>query len=511
MSNCILLKKAFFTLLVMVMLLLVNCTRRNGDLVPPLPSHDVTTLDASRTALSKILARGMMDKDVRELIKKEAAREFDLDYDVLLYKIKDEEIRTGVTFSQYMNSLQGNDKENFTDLLERLPLATLYVPNFVDFSAKNWDTDTQIPFVAALNQRNVNNTIRAFNSEGHYADLDLGKEPPLDVLVLKENERVEVSASSAQARVNGNFITRGGNKYFYFSNDAFNPRKVRDVNAARLVFYPRSGGIDPLVMEAFDKVKACNTCTHRDYIYYSIYPPDGRNEGVMNQKYVEGITQIQLENEAAFNNMGGWAEGNFELHIVASFYQGDSPVKGSDKAISVTAEDLVTYDIVEENEWCIPLIVWTKTNLYCKKRRVKKFTGVKAYGSTSGLFKYANWDMKKYGDTWKFEAFEFDPDGKYKETTTHKTTLGANFKTSDTDGVFKKVGVGFGASATSEKTVTSEYEYSTTSNDLGDAILAWSSPVVRQEASPFGINFATTNILTTGSLLISFETVRDVQ
>ena len=472
-------------------LIITGCSREDDSTIVPQTQVEE---DANRNALGQVIAKAMSNEHVRDLIKNEALKQFDKDYDVLLYQIKDKQIANGVTFAQYLNSLE-RSKTSFTELLEKMPLATIYVADLPSFSAKSWNTKNQIPFVAVLNSKNSGNKIKAYNEQNSWVELDLNVDPPVDVVVIKENERITTDKSKSR----GNFIFSKAGRSFYFLDNEFNNNGR---TASRLI---PERAIDPLILEAFNKVISCNTCNQRDYIYYGIFPPDGKKEGPLNVKFAEAITDFRLENEAAFNNMGGWAEGNFEINFQAFFPNKDTPYI---KVVSASADDLLTYETRELKNNCIS--IWPFNPIYCTTSYYRVFTGVKTYSPASWPCVYEPFDMKQNGAEWRIRAFEYDPKTVKTTETTREVVIGTNFKAGVNGGEIVKFDLGFGTTRTETKKVTEKYETTLESNQLGEASVLWASPVITNITKlPFiSTRVGVSSQLNTGSLVISFETVR---
>ena len=476
------------------------------DPVSNTDAPELAKLNSTKLALAKVLARAMANEDVRRLIKTEANKQFDKDYDVLLQLVKDQPVDSGVPFFQYLRSL-AESKEAFDAMMQSFPLATVFVPKFLEFSADQWDVSSQIPWVAIWDEDNPDDKMIAFNHEGYYIELDPHREPVFDVVVLKENERVALQYGNVRSEgVTGSFIGKVGDQNFYFLDDAFNGTLAQ---TARITSYT---GLDARIREAYEKVKDCDYCNHRDYIYHDIFPPEGKTKGPLNNKYAEAITALRLENTAVFNSMGGWAEGSFELHIIAFFLQGNETLKKLEKVISVAPEDIITYEEKEVEECTYIKYFGVKIKVSCKKRWVKEITGTRIYIPSTGTLTFAPWDMEYHGDKWLFKTFEFDPEGTYTETISHESTVGTNFKFDPSFGTKVKVGLSFGADKKDVKKASTNYTYSDTSENLGEALLRWDSPVIVSDWKPLLISKrAITYTLPTGSLVLSFETIRQSQ
>lgn len=153
-----------------VMLFLNSCSELEEE------SFTSTNLQCTRSAmnvsntdlkseLSKALAKVLSEnRDVRELIKQEALKKFDYDYDVLYSLIKDVKLGNGST----LKSLLANYlDENFLSIIENeMPTLTIFVPSLPEnsFSAKSWNVETEIPDVAF--RTNETNDITSYDATG---------------------------------------------------------------------------------------------------------------------------------------------------------------------------------------------------------------------------------------------------------------------------------------------------------------------------------------------------------
>jgi hypothetical protein len=211
------LKLLHVTLILTLFSLIFACNKKESFDVSPKVNLLLTQEDLDRTALGKLIDKALNDADVRQLLKTEALRQVNNDYDVLLYQIKDKEIRAGITFGQYLESL-GGANNSFKVLLEKLPLTTVFIPNLPAFSANNWDTKSQVPFVGVLNKKNLNNMITVFR-DTLSGEVSLNEDPPVDVIVIKDNERITTSRGGTASKLKkDNFIFSDNGLNFYFLN-----------------------------------------------------------------------------------------------------------------------------------------------------------------------------------------------------------------------------------------------------------------------------------------------------
>ncbi|MBS7232424.1 hypothetical protein KHA90_15500 [Flavobacterium psychroterrae] len=450
---------------------------------------------ANQVEFGKILAIAVEDVNVRNFIKEEASVQFDNDYDILVALVKNKQVYNGKTFLEILSKY---DPENKLDkILEESPLLTIFVPDLQKFSIINWDINKDaIPLVAIRNVNDKKSTIAFYDSKGNKNNVRFDKEPDFPVLVIKENERVvnkdNATAKNAISNVGGKI--KSGKVNFEFISESFNPSienevKPKGMNARTTI---KGEGVDAKVWDAykFSTLNSnCPTCYHRDYIYYDINQYLGKLEGPLNSTYEEAITAIK------FNTVQGiqaatddWMEGNLELYIYI-FFSGSSSSGELDKllkVVNIPRSSLSTNNVTQEYKFNPPINIVT-------------------------------WNMQKYGDRWKFWVYENDPSGTVSQTISHSTTRGVNYKASASGDLFGliKLGGEFGGSTTTTNSSSTTVTYTTGSDNLGEAILEWTDPIVTGfKFIPFNGGGgerpvpSTTYEENTGSVLLSIETVK---
>jgi hypothetical protein len=447
---------------------------------------------------AKTLAKAVYDESVRELIKKEALKRFDGDYDVLFQMVKDRKTKDGKTLQEYFSSFD-DSPQRFRGITEDLPLLTIFVPTF--FSAEKWNTATQIPIVAV---RDEENRLMAFNKDGESVELSPTEEPNIPILVVKLNDRVTIKSPGSKS-VGGrlsaeNFIFNNGRHNFYFIDASMNNITPRVKGARNIV-----GTLDPVVMEAYNRCAGVNYNYQRDWIYYGINPASGQNRGPLNLKFKEAITQIEFANIGAFDYMGGWDEGGFVLFFNGFFGSRTQPTKvAPEKVIAVRAEDLFTYHEETRHRFG-PCLFW-----YCSYT-VRVVDGVKPY-DIGPQVTYESWNMEEYGDKWTLKIEEFDALVERTGTFTDTSKFGYNFSINAGTGTVDKIGASLGISGGFEKSTTNTYKTTDANDDLGVVTLSYTDPVVVDftNAQIFGITipFTRTYETSTGTVKVSFETVR---
>lgn len=441
---------------------------------------------------AKILARAVKDEGVRQLIKNESLKKFNGDYDVLFQLVQDKKVKNEKSLYASLASF-ADSPQQFKEVVDNLPLLTVYVPTF--FSAEKWNTATQIPIVAV---RDEDDRLIAFNDKGESVELSSKEEPNIPIVVIKINDRVTTKSPNIKS-ANGRFAENGfiftnGKDNFYFIDESvnnINPKK----RGARIAL--SNNGIDPVVTEAYVKSIGCNNCYQRDWIYYGINPASGQDRGALRYKFKEAITQIEPENTGVLDAMGGWDEGGFVINVNAMFGSRNQAVKESQqKVFAVNSGDLFTYREEIRHRGIFGI------NTYI----VRIVEGVKPYKLSSPVT-YDVWDMEEYGDKWTLAVEEYDQETEITKTFKDTNKFGFNFTA--TAGSKEKLGASLGATGDFSKETTVTYK-STDKNDiLGQATVRYTDPVITATGNiPFLSNYSITYEATTGSMKVSFETVR---
>ncbi len=445
---------------------------------------------------AKILAKAVNEEEVRKLIKEEALKKFNGDYDVLFQLVQNKEIKSKKSFHSVLSEF-ADSPQQFKEISDNLPLLTVYVPTF--FSAEKWNTATQVPIVAV---RDEEDRLIAFNSKGESVELSPKEEPNIPIVVVKLNDRVTaktLDAKSANGRIaSDNFLFNNGRNSFYFIDESVNNVKPKS-KGGRLALY--DSGLDPVVIDAYNRSIGCGNCYQRDWIYYGINPASGQNNGPLSYKFKEAITEIEPENTAVLNAMGGWDEGAFVINVNAMFSSRTATNKESpQKVIPVNSGDLFTYREEIRHRGIFGI------NTYI----VRIVEGVKPYTLSSPVT-YDVWDMEEYGDKWTLLTEEYDQTTEITKVFKDTNKFGFNF--SANAGSKEKLGASLGAMGEFSKETNITYKTTDQNDALGQAYVRYTDPILTGSGTmfpgtTFNIPYRTTYQATTGSLKISFETVR---
>lgn len=304
------------------------------------------------------------NKDLRRLVKDEALKKFNKDYDVLYLTVKNKALNpadyleninsktakillqksaSALTFRQALLPFFSSEAE-LIEIEQKLPLLTIFVPELPlgYFSAETWDVndDTQIPDVA-LRLDNTND-VPVISKEGVKYVIEAALTPGFPIVVIKENERVRLIKNPL---LNKNSKTNQ-NRDFEFIADNFDPDASNLLSPA-----VSNSGLDQYLIDAYNVWEGfAPGGWQRDNIYYGLTP--NKQKGAINGgKYREYITSFKMSGndaQGAFNGIAniedpqkrsdyrlntssGWTDGQFEFMIYCYYGSKVANVGESDK------------------------------------------------------------------------------------------------------------------------------------------------------------------------------------
>jgi hypothetical protein len=445
-------KRKFLVLSLIAGLLITSCKKEITNQTPT-PTPDLTSQQTNqlRTDFGKILAKAVANPQVQTLIKEESLKQFDNDYDVLFQLIKDKEIQPGVTLMNHLSSL-GLTETMRNDIDNALPLLTIFVPNLSHFSAEKWNTSSDIPVVAVVNNdfsEKEHTPITAFDHQGNQFQLKSNKPPHIPVIVVKDNERIIASANNeSDSRISrDNFIFNNQRHQFYFTGEQFNRSKTgtppAETDKFNVSHYLLLGNSTALGYN-FGAV------SQRDYVYYGMV--NSGDQGPLNLSYGEHLCGISFTPSSEYflydDATSDWSDGAFEFQLDVLLFNGSSALNKISKVFPVPA--LQQYFTNSET---------TRYNLPTP-------------------IPIATWDMKRYGDTWKYVLTEIDPGTVTTYNQSASTKIGTNYSFNSSTGEEYKIGTGFGSSI--EQTFSNSITIQITegSDFCGEAIVNYMSPVI---------------------------------
>lgn len=470
---------------------------------------DLSAKDASftlkrefATALAKILGS---NQEVRELVKNEALKKINHDYDVLYMLIKDKRLSDGETLEKLL--LKHINAATLKSIEQEMPTLTIFVPSLPEntFSAEIWDTGHDLPSVA-ISVRNYND-VPVYESSGESFTLKGDEIPAFPIVVIKENERIIANNNaidpSLQLRSSSNESTQFSFTDKIFDNTGSLDNTLRSAPYDTIVFYDniRGGGISTIkypvpenrrkILDAYDVFKNI-AGWQRDYIYYNLTPTN--TEGSFNYEYKEHIVGFQLMGDAmgALNKISDqydndpkrtdvmteghgafWTDGEFEFKIKTYL--------GNKNGLS---PELATYLRAKPDD----LFEFTFVNVGGGGRG---FPVLKIKATNTKHFKLPpiplfEWNLESYIGSVKIAVEEVDETQTVRSTIATSAEFATNFKYSTTLGKKVKHGLEFGASAKETRNIS--YEVTTTqgNDELGEVIVnVWDNIITDRTITPY--------------------------
>ncbi len=174
----------------------------NRDQVVPVPDAPpaITQANQELAAVAKALARTLgSEAAYRQLLKAEALKQFDGDYDVLYRAFAAQQ----PTFGQHMDELVaqspgGQPLTGMADVLAHVPNLNISVP----VNITKWSADTYAPLVlfipADFDEKTYTKPLQAYDKDGQVHLLDAKKAPDYPVVVIGPSERVKGTALTSE-------------------------------------------------------------------------------------------------------------------------------------------------------------------------------------------------------------------------------------------------------------------------------------------------------------------------
>lgn len=251
------------------------------------PSKETKMADFAR-----VLSKAVADRqDVRQFLKDEALKQFDLNYDVLYGAVKDEQIG-GVKFHDILSSYSTVDSLN--DMIAGIPLLNIYLTRTAIFGIFPEDLDVndrEVPIAVSMSDSTmffVNGTLETTIAKGEI--------PAFHVFVVNENSRVVVNNGVDYGSNGLKALSRND---YTFKSPLFDARLANNLKSIRTnmsvagwrvhnafqYFHGTGHGSD---QKAFQ----------RDYLYYGITPH--KQTGTLNASTSEYLCYIKVSPRAYF-------------------------------------------------------------------------------------------------------------------------------------------------------------------------------------------------------------------
>ena len=491
-----------FVLVFLVYLSVASCNESLNDIDKNVVS--ATFLEQSESnlilkqkfssALVKVLGQ---NEEVRSLIKEEALKQIDFDYDVLYCLIKDKQLKNGVTLEEYLEKYLTSDE--LKCIHKQLPTLTLFVPTLPEnsFSVHSWNTIDELPAVAV--KVSDNNDVKIYYGNGETEVFPADIIPGFPVVVVKENERIVRNGEILSKTVSENIEETN----LIFVDEIFNNlhgkdlvnTKTRANRPDRPVPLPKVDNPEDYLpanmkktYEAY-KIYKNTTGWQRDYIYYGITPTTDKGPFDYNMK--EFLVGFELMGDAlgfyrkiadqdgdpkssipiggvlpANSSIITWTEGEYEFKVTT--YVGSKSTIGTEyKSFFRLKPDQLFRAGVER--------VISRPGM--PGYTVYKLVGLKSKRVDLDLPLF-EWDLENYGATIKIAIEEVDGQETEVNSISSSIEFATNFGFDASFGEKVKFGVKFGSTIKEVLNVSNTITKTLGGDELGEVIINFADPVV---------------------------------
>ena len=491
-----------FVLVFLVYLSVASCNESLNDIDKNVVS--ATFLEQSESnlilkqkfssALVKVLGQ---NEEVRSLIKEEALKQIDFDYDVLYCLIKDKQLKNGVTLEEYLEKYLTSDE--LKCIHKQLPTLTLFVPTLPEnsFSVHSWNTIDELPAVAV--KVSDNNDVKIYYGNGETEVFPADIIPGFPVVVVKENERIVRNGEILSKTVSENIEETN----LIFVDEIFNNlhgkdlvnTKTRENRPDRPVPLPKVDNPEDYLpanmkktYEAY-KIYKNTTGWQRDYIYYGITPTTDKGPFDYNMK--EFLVGFELMGDAlgfyrkiadqdgdpkssipiggvlpANSSIITWTEGEYEFKVTT--YVGSKSTIGTEyKSFFRLKPDQLFRAEVER--------VISRPGM--PGYTVYKLVGLKSKRVDLDLPLF-EWDLENYGATIKIAIEEVDGQETEVNSISSSIEFATNFGFDASFGEKVKFGVKFGSTIKEVLNVSNTITKTLGGDELGEVIINFADPVV---------------------------------
>lgn len=239
-----------------------------------------------------VLSKAVYDrKDVREFLKKESLKQFDKNYDILYYSIKDQSV-DGKSFRDILISY--SSKEFIEEIEAKVPLLNILVPEIALFDVHPEKLDVEDKEIPVAVSKKTETSL--FLNGKEELRLEKGEVPDFNVFVINENSRVIVSDNKTQR-------LKSGGIRFEFKSPNFDGSKKNKIQPKKKAAETDWSVVGDKAIKAFDYFNKDDGSINqkafqRDYIYYGITPQNPT--GSLNRSVSEYISYIEINPNTYF-------------------------------------------------------------------------------------------------------------------------------------------------------------------------------------------------------------------
>ncbi len=479
-------------------------------------SSETTTMDAesAKKEFAKILSKAVSNEpSLRSFIKVEALKQFDKDYDVFYPFVKDQVIDGQLTFREI---LVGYDEDGMLTSIEKsLPLLNILVPDWswIDaFSVETWDTaDSEISVAFPDNEK-----YSVYSNGVIDCCFGNGQIPGFPVLIIKNNERVRATLSTKAGGNGYEFVDSefdGGSLPMTKKMDhSYYDRYFQTEDYSNFIPYSEIMPSCSLAANAFTMFKNNPYAVHRDHIYYGM--TNDIKYGKLNVHITEYIAKFRfdkLDNDFLFdgddfsgcpNDYTRYVEidddvlinkfcygGNLELYFQIFVGNANGTTTEVQKFKSVTFREAFQLSKVhvdfKHKTWFTDR-KWVFT--VGKDCFVPKWIDLDV--------QLPKWDISNQSTVMNIRVTEYDVEAEEEKVVTIQNSFTKNFATEGELNLSGKIGnweasgkvkVGYGKTSSEENSTKVTTTVKTGSDELGTALLYYTSPVILSEDTLNGV------------------------
>jgi hypothetical protein len=431
-------------------------------------------------ALAKALKES---KELRILLKRKALEMIDEDYDVLFALIRDEVLVDKLSVKDLFAKHLKN-KVRLSQIEEALPTLTIFIPQLPNgsFSAQSWDTENVVPKVGIKSIKT--NDVPIIDSEGTESILPAKYAPGFPVIVVKNSLRIMESTNSEFSKVKSkSILTASNGKSYRFISDSFDRNLNKRKKGARLI---GASQIEDKIENAYDLFQGTDGW-QRDHIYYNL--TSTQPNGPFSYEFKEALTSFRMTEADPMGAYNLISDATDDPHVQSSLNSNSQNAFWTSNSYSfrvhvvynsknglgtefTTVFPVAAYDLwdVQYNDIPMPgFWPWQTDHLYVPVGVTPKTVNMR-----EEIF---NWDIANYATTVLVKFEEVDTQTNIERTVTTADTYATNFGL-DQGTIFAKIGLKFGASATSNQTVSTKITYQEGSDDLGQGSVNFADKIL---------------------------------
>ena len=453
------------------------------------------------------ISKALQSQEFRSLIKNEALKKVNKDYDVLYHSIKDKPLNSNVqyktnnvTTSADLSTLHNflipffESEQELLEMESKMPLLTIFVPELpLDyFSAEDWDVynANQIPDVA-IRLDNMTYVPVIGRDDDNYliAPEDV---PSWAIVVLKENERFVPSTNSTYSSLNTRVID-AGDISLKFADNNFDPTYSFTSQNNNFNFQGASDTFIPQYLQNAHSAFINDPAGwQRDFSYYGLTPSN--NSGPLNGNLREHIATFRVTGATpmaayqtiadAFNEtkrdpqlqnwwqrrahgVSAWTDGSFEFLIKCSY-----GAKASNLGVTVNKEFGVNPDALFGITWEQTVTGrWWWRRYWLRPSITSTKTFNTALPSNGVRLEFPTWDLNDFSNQWKLSFEEKDATSTTTNSETRTSKYNANISLEPQSGLLKKIGLKFGASLEQTQSNTFTVVFQGGNDNMGESVI----------------------------------------